>query len=440
MAAPILSTLFFGFVIRIYLFNTPIAKWCAGNNEITTPITSWKRVTEGLSLYNSGISPYAGDIFHETPLILKFFNYTVKKMPGLVDLIFVLTDILTAFVLERSVKFISQYMALQQHKRERQFAKDAEKIKISFDDLMWRRVYVVLAYLFNPYTIATCLAKSTAVFNNLAMAGTLLFSIKARPNRRVAMFCLAIAAYQSLYPVMLLAPAAICFVQNDLGFKFKWTSLIAIKSVARTCGWFALWMSGLLLWSFWIEKSWNFLYSTYGFVLTVPDLTPNVGLFWYFFTEMFEHFRLFFVCVFQINAFIYTVPLSIKLKDHPVFLMYILMSIIAVFKSYPSYGDTTLYIALLPVWYFTFEFQRNSFVIGCMYISTTVLAPILYYLWIYAGSANANFYFAVTLVYNTAQIFLITDILFAFLKREYHLIHGLKPKDYDGKPGVVQLE
>lgn len=48
--------------------------------------------------------------------------------------------------------------------------------------------------------------------------------------------------------------------------------------------------------------------------LSVPDLTPNIGLFWYFFAEMFEHFRLFFLCVFQINVFFYTIPLSIKLK------------------------------------------------------------------------------------------------------------------------------
>lgn len=48
--------------------------------------------------------------------------------------------------------------------------------------------------------------------------------------------------------------------------------------------------------------------------LSVPDLTPNIGLFWYFFAEMFEHFRLFFLFVFQINVFFYTVPLSIKLK------------------------------------------------------------------------------------------------------------------------------
>ena len=50
------------------------------------------------------------------------------------------------------------------------------------------------------------------------------------------------------------------------------------------------------------------------FRLSVPDLSPNLGVFWYFFTEMFEHFRSFFICVFQIHAFLYTVPLAVKLR------------------------------------------------------------------------------------------------------------------------------
>uniref|UniRef100_A0AAZ3SK27 Phosphatidylinositol glycan anchor biosynthesis, class U n=1 Tax=Oncorhynchus tshawytscha TaxID=74940 RepID=A0AAZ3SK27_ONCTS len=48
---------------------------------------------------------------------------------------------------------------------------------------------------------------------------------------------------------------------------------------------------------------------------------------------MFEHFRLFFICVFQINVFFYTIPLPIKLKEHPVFLIFMQIAIISIFKS-----------------------------------------------------------------------------------------------------------
>lgn len=35
---------------------------------------------------------------------------------------------------------------------------------------------------------------------------------------------------------------------------------------------------------------------------TLPDLTPNPGLWWYFFTEMFDHFRPFFLMVFSVGS------------------------------------------------------------------------------------------------------------------------------------------
>jgi phosphatidylinositol glycan class U len=41
------------------------------------------------------------------------------------------------------------------------------------------------------------------------------------------------------------------------------------------------------------ERSWS---------LTLPDLTPNTGLWWYFFTEMFDHFRPFFLMVFSVSC------------------------------------------------------------------------------------------------------------------------------------------
>ena len=61
-------------------------------------------------------------------------------------------------------------------------------------------------------------------------------------------------------------------------------------------------------------------------------------------------------------------------------------------------------------------------------------------LWIMQGSANANFYFATTLAYNVAQVerqllsllskefiskvFLITDVLVAWLRKRSHLKDG----------------
>ena len=47
---------------------------------------------------------------------------------------------------------------------------------------------------------------------------------------------------------------------------------------------------------------------------------------------------------------------------------------------------------------------RHSLVIICMMLVAILMAPITWYLWIYTGSANANFYFAMTMVFNVAQV------------------------------------
>jgi len=39
-----------------------------------------------------------------------------------------------------------------------------------------------------------------------------------------------------------------------------------------------------------------------------------------------------------------------------------------------------------------------------MVLVAVLMAPITWYLWLYAGSANANFYFAMTMVFNVAQV------------------------------------
>lgn len=99
---------------------------------------------------------------------------------------------------------------------------------------------------------------------------------------------------------------------------------------------------------------WNcflFLFNFFIFSLNHRDLQPNIGLFWYFFTEMFEHFRPLFLFSFQMNAIVlYLVPLTIKLHKQPIFLATILIALTSIFRSYPCVGDIAFYMALFPLW------------------------------------------------------------------------------------------
>ena len=164
--------------------------------------------------------------------------------------------------------------------------------------------YFQIAYLLHPYLIASCAARTTTVFANFTIAIFLWATL--RNKTILACFFLALATYQSFYPVMLIVPL-IMLTSSPEQFKINFLKLSVIFSVLFSCIYY---LSFIVM-----NNSWTFAVSTIGFILAVPELTPNMGLFWYFFTEMFEHFRIFFVSTFQINCFIYVYPLAARLKD-----------------------------------------------------------------------------------------------------------------------------
>lgn len=81
--------------------------------------------------------------------------------------------------------------------------------------------------------------------------------------------------------------------------------------------------------------------------------------------------------------------------------------------------------------------MQQGFVVGCFLLFCSAFAPIVWHQWIYSRSANANFYFGVTLAFAIAQIFLLTDILFASVKHEFAIRHGLNKEVNENKAQLV---
>ncbi|XP_031562944.1 phosphatidylinositol glycan anchor biosynthesis class U protein-like [Actinia tenebrosa] len=416
--------------MRLFLMYSPANEWFADRIELSTPLTSWSRVQEGIVLLNNGISPYAGDIVHEAPLVVTLF-YGLKDVSSqFIPLIFIVIDIVIGCLLYKVAVYNTKNLLTDQERIKSSFAKNVSPILLTekeFDNIPFLTTAV---YLLNPYSVSTCVAQSTIIFTNLGLTLALFGALKG--SSPLATLGIALATYHSLYPIMLLAPVTLIVIKYDEGSQL---------SGMCKCGMlFTVWIAGLLGLSYSFFNSWDFIKATYGFILGVPDLTPNIGLFWYFFTEMFEHFRVFFLWVFQINAFFYCIPLTVRLREHPSFLACILCLIMAIMKSYPAFGDAALPLSLLVLWKHLFPYLRNAFLISCMLLFSTFLAPVFWYLWIYAGSANANFFFAVTLAYSTAQILLASDVLFAFLRRERDLVRGIFPKIINGEVATITLK
>jgi phosphatidylinositol glycan class U len=215
--------------------------------------------------------------------------------------------------------------------------------------------FFVPSYLWNPYTFMQCITMSTTSIHNLCVVVALYSAL--RRNRVWMTWACACATYLTLYPVVLLIPLHLLLKRNyyysERGASSSSTTSRGGESRSLVCT-FALYIShlaALVVLSYFTLHSWEFLWKVYGPALLVTDLQPNLGLWWYYFTELFSHFRPFFLFVFHYNLFIYVLPLSMRLRTHPELVVWILLASIATFKPYPVLGDIGLHLALLPLFY-----------------------------------------------------------------------------------------
>lgn len=173
------------------------------------------------------------------------------------------------------------------------------------------------------------------------------------------MLALGLASYLSLYPTLLLPPLILlCYDRKAKDAKTP-------TSMASTSASYTSIFCASIAWFLYISRvltggSWEFLYSTYGVHLLLPDLTPNVGLWWYFFIEMFDSFREFFLGVFWLHLGGYVGGLCIRLRKQPLFAIVTLLGIFASFKPYPSLSDTSLYFGMLPLYRHIFPCKHAS--------------------------------------------------------------------------------
>lgn len=205
------------------------------------------------------------------------------------------------------------------------------------------------SYLFNPLTILSCLARPTSIFTTTFV---LLATSKACYGQVLgSAFSLALAAYNSLHPALLAPPLALLILGRDKQgrlAKEKYTS--ALVSVIRYGFLVAVSVAILLGLSFVLTGSWSFIPAVYGTRLTLPDLTPNVGLWWYFFIEMFDSFRSFFLGVFWLHMASYSPGLTIRLRNQPLAAVVLLCGIFSIFQPYANAGDAGAWLAMLTLY------------------------------------------------------------------------------------------
>jgi phosphatidylinositol glycan class U len=220
----------------------------------------------------------------------------------------------------------------------------------------WKPVSVAAVYLFNPFTLLTCLGRPTTVFTTFFVLLGVRHASQGKPTTTA--FALALASYTSLHPLLLLPPIGLlCYDQLCKGSTppstnkdnktanqptSKPTPLQFALSFLTP---FLLTTTLLLLLSRLLLPSSTFLHSLYLTPLSLPDLTPNPGLWWYFFTEMFDPFRSFFLGVFWLHMLAYSVPFTISLRSQPLAAVIAMYGVLAIFQPYANVGEVGSWLA-----------------------------------------------------------------------------------------------
>ena len=164
------------------------------------------------------------------------------------------------------------------------------------------------------------------------------------------------------------------------------------------------------------NDTWEYVRETYGWTLDLRDLSPNVGIFWYFFTEVFGRFRSYFLFIFHVHPFLYVVPLSLRLWSKPGMLMGICVAIFALYRAYPSLSYISLPVALLTMHpNIIVEMRSLGLHVAGMSLAMTMM-PVMWYLWLYPGSGNANYFYNQSLIYNAFASLLLLEFVATVVK------------------------
>ncbi|KAG0626960.1 hypothetical protein M758_2G163900 [Ceratodon purpureus] len=459
-----------GIAIRLLLAVMGSASLLDHRVEVVSPVTSLSRLAEGHWLKEYGMSPYAGSAYHGSPLLLSLIGPIIGDRQGstINDLLrscslFVVADIISALLL-RSIGQIlerthSKHFLLLGIMDPSGFESDRKDV-LGAGDLSF------LVYLFNPFTIAVCVGGSTSSIENMLIFVCLYGAATGKVP--LAGFGWAMATHLSMYPVFLFIPIALLLANgadSPPSKLFKQSEIVAPATerdssyqgdgkeatkpgseelqsppfpssrrrwlvVLKLVLWSAIsWVCILRLCKFALQgrsSLVNMWLETHKYMLTVGDLTPNLGLFWYFFTEVFDFFRTFFLMVFHANIIFMVPPLTIRLHHRPVFLAFIITAICSMVKSYPTVGDAALYMGLMALCIHELSDLQYFYILLNGYFLISVLGPVMYNLWIFRGTGNANFYFAINLVYATLQTVLIVESVSTVIRYDGNLVKQIK--------------
>ena len=117
---------FVGIVFRLLLIQTGLFGLME-RSELASPVNSFKRLKEGVVLYQNDQDPYSGVLFHETPFLLHTFKFLFENCSDhLINAIFVACDMLTAWLLGKAAQIVADWLLEDQSQKMKYYHDEAK--------------------------------------------------------------------------------------------------------------------------------------------------------------------------------------------------------------------------------------------------------------------------------------------------------------------------
>ena len=287
------------------------------------------------------------------------------------------------------------------------------------------------AHLLSPLTAAASWSGARVALESCSFYWALAAALAGRPT--AAAFPAALAAYLGASPLLLALPVGLVLHRG---------SGPGALSGARnpsgrpgSAGWFAaltlLWLAVLLWLSSALAQYWlaaarggagsssgglagppsltdglrYWMGRSYGVWFSLEDLSPNLGLFWYFFAEVMGPFRNYFLALLHLQPFLLLPPLALALRGRPLLFTLAVAVLQSLFRPHPSSGDAAQFMALAPlVPELAHVPPTKIFTLASVFAYVYTLGPLFLDLWVESGVANANFFYSITLVSAAGHI------------------------------------
>lgn len=380
----------------------------AGTAEISTPIDSFRSLQEAFFYLENGIDLYDGAMVHHPPLFVSLMKIIGDLVPDKANLIynalFTLLDLGTAYKITQLSAWYNEHHS---QKLGRKLTGLSPHLMAAF-------------YLFNPLIVLTNWAHSSVILSYFMIIELLIQALIDKNMFRGAI-ALGVAAYMSFNPIYLIVPyLTLVYATNA---QRDWKTLIIKCFVV-----FFFAVTSLVLISFALTALLGFVNQCYWLVLSFQKLAPNLGLWWYIFTEMFDFFNPLYKGIFNLYNCVFVLPISLRFfesskdkKTGDSFLAFYLCYLwISFSKSYPVVGDLGLALSMLPIFANTvLPHTKFLFVSTLTLITCLLLSPIFYYCWIVLGNGNSNFFYSMSLIMGVVYIILFLDIIWGRLVLDY---------------------